>query len=154
MALYENGKRISGIRDFPAYTWDEYHALPVAKRPKVWKCTDRDYTQIPPEEILTSPQTITANATNVTMPLSENLDANCVYTVKYTDFQGYGNTLQFVPYSNSARTAKALVQTIYTHTMASKGQLLIMNKTWWLSLLDGSTSTSSITVTSVLKSYL
>ena len=48
MALYENGKRISGIRDFPAYTWAEYHALPVAKRPKVWKCTDRDYTEIPP----------------------------------------------------------------------------------------------------------
>ena len=47
MALYENGKRISGIRDFPAYTWAEYHALPVAKRPKVWKCTDRDYTEIP-----------------------------------------------------------------------------------------------------------
>lgn len=47
MALYENGKRISGIRDFPAYTWDEYHALPVAQRPKVWKCTDRDYTEIP-----------------------------------------------------------------------------------------------------------
>lgn len=46
MALYENGKRISGIRDFPAYTWDEYHALPVAKRPKVWKCTDRDYVAI------------------------------------------------------------------------------------------------------------
>ena len=47
MALYENGKRISGIRDFPAYTWAAYHALPVAKRPKVWKCTDRDYTGIP-----------------------------------------------------------------------------------------------------------
>lgn len=47
MALYENGKRISGIRDFPAYTWAEYHALPVAQRPKVWKCTDRDYTEIP-----------------------------------------------------------------------------------------------------------
>lgn len=47
MALYGNGKRISGIRDFPAYTWDEYHALPVAQRPKVWKCTDRDYTEIP-----------------------------------------------------------------------------------------------------------
>ncbi len=46
MALYENGKRISGIRDFPAYTWAEYHALPVAKRPKVWKCTDRDYTDV------------------------------------------------------------------------------------------------------------
>ncbi len=43
MALYENGKRISGIRDFPAYTWDEYHALPAAQRPKVWKCKDRDY---------------------------------------------------------------------------------------------------------------
>ena len=48
MALYENGKRISGIRDFPAYTWAEYHALPVAQRPKVWKCTDRNYTEIPP----------------------------------------------------------------------------------------------------------
>lgn len=47
MASYLNGKRISGIRDFPAYTWDEYHALPVAQRPKVWKCTDRDYTGIP-----------------------------------------------------------------------------------------------------------
>ena len=47
MALYNNGKRISGIRDFPAYTWAEYHALPVAQRPKVWKCTDRDYTEIP-----------------------------------------------------------------------------------------------------------
>ena len=47
MALYENGKRISGIRDFPAYTWAEYQALPVAQRPKVWKCTDRDYTEIP-----------------------------------------------------------------------------------------------------------
>lgn len=47
MALYENGKRISGIRDFPAYTWAEYHALPADKRPKVWKCTDRDYTEIP-----------------------------------------------------------------------------------------------------------
>ena len=47
MALYENGKRISGIRDFPAYTWAEYHALPAAQRPKVWKCTDRDYTEIP-----------------------------------------------------------------------------------------------------------
>lgn len=51
MALYENGKRISGIRDFPAYTWAEYHALPVAQRPKVWKCTDRDYTEIPPEKV-------------------------------------------------------------------------------------------------------
>lgn len=46
MALYENGKRISGIRDFPAYTWAEYHALPAAQRPKVWKCTDRDYTDV------------------------------------------------------------------------------------------------------------
>lgn len=46
MALYENGKRISGIRDFPAYTWAAYHALPVAKRPKVWKCTDRDYSAV------------------------------------------------------------------------------------------------------------
>lgn len=46
MASYLNGKRISGIRDFPAYTWAEYHALPVAKRPKVWKCTDRDYTDV------------------------------------------------------------------------------------------------------------
>lgn len=46
MALYENGKRISGIRDFPAYTWDEYHALPVAKRPRIWNCTDRDYTDV------------------------------------------------------------------------------------------------------------
>ena len=46
MALYNNGKRISGIRDFPAYTWAEYQALPVAQRPKVWKCTDRDYTEI------------------------------------------------------------------------------------------------------------
>lgn len=51
MALYENGKRISGIRDFPAYTWAEYQALPVAKRPKVWKCTDRDYTEIPRESV-------------------------------------------------------------------------------------------------------
>lgn len=47
MASYLNGKRISGIRDFPAYTWAEYHALPAAQRPKVWKCTDRDYTEIP-----------------------------------------------------------------------------------------------------------
>lgn len=47
MAFYENGKRISGIRDFPAYTWAAYHALPVAKRPKAWKCTDRNYTEIP-----------------------------------------------------------------------------------------------------------
>lgn len=47
MASYLNGKRISGIRDFPAYTWAEYQALPVAQRPKVWKCTDRDYTEIP-----------------------------------------------------------------------------------------------------------
>ena len=46
MALYENGKRISGIRDFPAYTWAEYHARPAAQRPKVWKCTDRDYTDV------------------------------------------------------------------------------------------------------------
>lgn len=51
MALYENGKRISGIRDFPAYTWAEYQALPAAQRPKVWKCTDRDYTEIPFAEV-------------------------------------------------------------------------------------------------------
>ena len=60
MALYENGKRISGIRDFPAYTWDEYHALPVAQRPKVWKCTDRDYTEIPPHQVSTGDANIIA----------------------------------------------------------------------------------------------
>ncbi len=56
MAFYGNGKRISGIRDFPAYTWAEYQALPVAQRPKVWKCTDRDYTEIPPETGSVTPE--------------------------------------------------------------------------------------------------
>ena len=47
MALYYNEILVSGNHNIPAYTWDAYHALPVAKRPKVWKCTDRDYTEIP-----------------------------------------------------------------------------------------------------------
>lgn len=62
MASYLNGKRISGIRDFPAYTWDEYHALPVAQRPKVWKCTDRDYTEIP-----VTPVTFTLQTDSISM---------------------------------------------------------------------------------------
>lgn len=47
MALYENGKRISGVRDFPGMSWDDWNDLPAAQRPLNWKCTDRDYTEIP-----------------------------------------------------------------------------------------------------------
>jgi len=47
MALYRNKVLVSGIRDYPAMTWADYQALPVAQRPKKWICTDRDYTAIP-----------------------------------------------------------------------------------------------------------
>jgi len=151
MALYRNKVLVSGIRDYPAMTWAEYQALPVAQRPKKWICTDRDYTEIPPEEILSSATTITANGTNTSIPLTESLDGDHIYTIKYKDFQGYGNAVTFVP---NPTTAKVLIQTLYTHTTASKCQLLIMNKTWAMWLFDGTTSSNSIQITSVLKKHL
>ena len=99
--------------------------------------------------ILTSSQAIVANNTNVAMPLSENLNTNYMYIVKYKDFQNFDNSFIFVP---NGTTAKVLIQTLYANTVASKAQLLIMNKNWNMTLFDGSTDANkSITITSVTK---
>ena len=100
------------------------------------------------KNILSSSVTVTANGSNTSIPLSENLDTNYMYVVKYNDIQGYGNSFIFVPNST---TTKVLIQTLYTHTTSSKFQLLIMNKTWAMWVFDGSTCSNSITITSVIK---
>lgn len=94
MALYENGKRISGIRDFPAYTWAEYHALPAAKRPKVWKCTDRDYTEI--------------SALNI----DSLIDISSSYNITPYKFQKYGKlvVLSFQAIANTSFASQSLNQ--------------------------------------------
>lgn len=77
MALYENGKRISGIRDFPAYTWAEYHALPAAQRPKVWKCTDRNYTDVLTADDISFDPTVKNILPNTATDCQKAIDALC-----------------------------------------------------------------------------
>ena len=68
MALYRNKVLVSGIRDYPAMTWAEYQALPVAKRPKKWICTDRDYTEIPGDILADLTGLNVADNTNYVIP--------------------------------------------------------------------------------------
>ena len=123
MALYENGKRISGIRDFPAYTWAEYHALPVAKRPKVWKCTDRDYTEIPDvfyNDVAVAGTSISGGYAQINTGISSDdylplavldgayWDEKCVYSLR----SGTTNIFIFVKCTASSHTISASVDPV------------------------------------------
>lgn len=73
MALYNNGILISGVQDFPGMDWDVWNNLPVAQRPQEWVCTDRNYTQIPPNY-----EQFAVTGGNLTFAISGNVV--CVYT--------------------------------------------------------------------------
>ena len=120
MALYGNGKRISGIRDFPAYTWAEYHALPVAKRPRVWNCTDMDYTEIPRESV-----SVTADGVKTTTTLLNELwaaaDKTKISNDSFIEFDIGSNRIicRFVREESGAYSFSNITESTPTDTYAN-----------------------------------